>query len=162
MGHIRGLLLDAGGVLTRPVGGRWNPRYDFEELVLARHPGTGEQFATAFAAGQRMLDESPNTADRTEYHLVILGVLGIDDPELLPPLEAPPARPAVELFPDVAPTSDDLAAKGFGMAVVSDTWAGLDRGLAKLGPRGRRHPARLSRRDPRPGPGSDAGRPTAS
>ena len=26
----RGLLLDAGGVLYGPVGGRWNPRLDFE------------------------------------------------------------------------------------------------------------------------------------
>jgi hypothetical protein len=27
---VRGLLLDAGGVLIGPVGGRWSPRFDFE------------------------------------------------------------------------------------------------------------------------------------
>ena len=29
---IQGILFDSGGVLIRPVGGRWNPRYDFEEI----------------------------------------------------------------------------------------------------------------------------------
>jgi hypothetical protein len=32
--RIRGVLFDAGGVLIGPVGGRWNPRYDFEDIVL--------------------------------------------------------------------------------------------------------------------------------
>ena len=33
---IKGALFDSGDTLTRPIGGRWNPRFDFEE-VLARH-----------------------------------------------------------------------------------------------------------------------------
>jgi FMN phosphatase YigB (HAD superfamily) len=32
--QIRGILFDAGGVLIRPIGGRWNPRYDFESIVF--------------------------------------------------------------------------------------------------------------------------------
>lgn len=31
-------MFDAGGVLTRPIGGRWNPRYDFEDIVMSHHP----------------------------------------------------------------------------------------------------------------------------
>ena len=30
---FRGVLFDSGDTLTRPVGGRWNPRFDFEEIV---------------------------------------------------------------------------------------------------------------------------------
>lgn len=139
-GRIRGVLLDAGGVLVRPRGGRWNPRYDFEGIVLARHPDiAADRFPDAFAAGQRVLDESPVTVGRAVYHRAILAALGIDDPDLLPQLEAPPAgptqlhTPVLELYPDVRPTLDDLASKGIGMAVVSDSWAGLDDMLAGLG-----------------------------
>jgi hypothetical protein len=53
----------------------------------------------------------------------MLGVLGIDDPStaLLHELEAPPAGPFVELFPDVRRVLDQLRALGVGMSVVSDT-----------------------------------------
>jgi putative hydrolase of the HAD superfamily len=147
--RIRGVLLDAGGVLIRPRGGRWNPRYDFEGIVLARHPDiAADRFPDAFAAGQRVLDESPVTVGRAVYHRAILAALGIDDPDLLPQLEASAAGPTcrvraagppqlhtpfLELYPDVRPTLDDLESKGIGMAVVSDSWAGLDDMLADLG-----------------------------
>ena len=132
--RIRGLLLDAGGVLTRPIGGRWNPRYDFEQLVLARHPGiSAELFPAAFAIGQRVLDESTKTVDLAAYNRAILEALGIDDPALLARLLAPAAGPVMELYPEVRPTLDDLRAKGIAMAVVSDAWAGLDDLLADLG-----------------------------
>ncbi|NMO55704.1 hypothetical protein HH310_31540 [Actinoplanes sp. TBRC 11911] len=92
--RVRGVLFDSGGVLLRPVGGRWNPRYDFEEIVTAHHPGTPvELFPAAFAAGRRVLDASATTANRTEYHRAMLRVLGVDEPsaELLRELEAPAA-----------------------------------------------------------------------
>src|ERR1041385_7244658 len=38
---VRGLLLDAGGVLYGPVGGRWNPRLDFESVVARFNPALG-------------------------------------------------------------------------------------------------------------------------
>jgi hypothetical protein len=82
---IRGLLLDAGGVLYFPVGGRWNPRLDFEGLVArfspahdpARDPA---RFAAAVAAGNRYLDEANGTGSREDYHRAVLAALGIDDP----------------------------------------------------------------------------------
>ena len=41
-------------MLIRPIGGRRNPRYDFEDVVLAHHPETPvERFPEAFAADQR-------------------------------------------------------------------------------------------------------------
>jgi putative hydrolase of the HAD superfamily len=127
--RIRGILFDAGGVLIRPIGGRWNPRYDFEAVVLAHHPETRiEWFPEAIAAGQRFLDAGSTTADRTRYHRTMLHVLGIHDPSgaLLRELADPPADPALETYPDVRPVLDELAALGVRMAVVSDAWAGLD------------------------------------
>jgi putative hydrolase of the HAD superfamily len=133
---IRGVLFDAGGVLTRPVGGRWNPRYDFEGIVREHHPGVREdRFALAIAAGQRFLDESPTTADRTGYHRVMLAVLGIDDPSarLLHELEAPAAGPVAELYPDVRPVLEELRRRGVRMSVVSDNWGGMEVAFAALG-----------------------------
>jgi putative hydrolase of the HAD superfamily len=102
--RIRGILFDAGGVLIRPIGGRWNPRYDFESIVVAHHPDVRTELCPeAFAAGQRVLDEGTTTANRTDYHRAILRVLGIDHPSaaLLHELEAPSAGPTIEVFPDV-------------------------------------------------------------
>ena len=127
--RIRGVLFDAGGVLIQPIGGRWNPRYDFEDIVVAHHPETrAELFPEAFGMGQQVLDEGTTTANRTDYHRAMLRVLGIDEPSaaLLRELEAPAAGPIVEVFPDVRRVLDQLRASGVRMSVVSDTWAGLE------------------------------------
>ncbi|SNY45352.1 haloacid dehalogenase superfamily, subfamily IA, variant 3 with third motif having DD or ED [Paractinoplanes atraurantiacus] len=134
--RIRGVLFDAGGVLTRPVGGRWNPRYDFETIVLAHHPGLRpELFAPAFAVGQRVLDAGPGTVERARYHRAILAALGIERPSaaLLWELEAPAAGPVIEAYPDVRPALEQLRERGIGMSVVSDNWAGLEAVFAGLG-----------------------------
>jgi hypothetical protein len=53
---VAAVLFDSGGVLTRPVGGRWNPRVDFEEVVRRQAPGlTDRMFAKAAAAGDDFL-----------------------------------------------------------------------------------------------------------
>jgi putative hydrolase of the HAD superfamily len=133
---VGGILFDAGGVLIQPVGGRWNPRYDFEEIVLEHHPEvhTG-LFPEAFAAGQRVLDAGTTTADRTDYHRAMLAVLGVTAPSaaLLRRLEGPPAGPVVEAYPDVVPALDGLRRRGVPMAVVSDSWAGLEDLFEELG-----------------------------
>lgn len=133
---IRGVLFDAGGVLTRPVGGRWNPRFDFESIVVSHHPEVRpEVFPRAIAAGQRFLDADEATANRTAYHRTMLAVLGIAHPSepLLRQLEAPAAGPVLELYPDVLPVLDRLRSAGIRMAVVSDNWAGLESIFAELG-----------------------------
>ena len=134
--RIRGILFDSGDVLIHPIGGRWNPRYDFEDIVIAHHAETPvERFPEAFAAGQRVLDAGTTTPNRTDYHRAMLAALGIDAPSaaLLQALEAPAAGPVVEVFPDVWPVLDRLQALGVGMAVVSDNWAGLEDGYRELG-----------------------------
>ncbi len=123
------MLFDSGGVLIRPVGGRWNPRHDFEEVVLRHQPAIlADLFPAAFEAGQRFLNSSASTPSRADYHRAVLAVLGVDAPAdaLLAELEAPPATPPVELYPDALSVLVQLHASGIPMAVVSDGWAGLD------------------------------------
>ena len=44
---IRGLLLDSGDALIGPRGGRWNPRFDFEEVVSRHHDVAVSELAGA-------------------------------------------------------------------------------------------------------------------
>jgi HAD superfamily hydrolase (TIGR01509 family) len=121
-------MFDSGGVLVRPVGGRWNPRYDFEGIVRDHHPDVDEAlFAPAILVGQRFLDGSPNTAGRADYHRAMLAVLGVGEPgaDLLHRLEAPADGPTLEPYPDVRRTLDRLEHAGVRMSVVSDAWPEL-------------------------------------
>lgn len=134
--RIRGVMFDAGGVLTRPIGGRWNPRSDFEGIVVSHHPHVRENlFPQAIAAGQRFLDAGTATANRIEYHRMMLAVLGIEHPseQLLRQLEAPPAGPVIELYPEVCGVLNQLQLWDIRMSVVSDNWAGLEATFAGLG-----------------------------
>ncbi|MGW2836613.1 HAD family hydrolase [Streptomyces sp. NPDC001493] len=125
---LRAVLFDSGGVLMRPIGGRWNPRADFEETVLAHDPSiTPHRFADAIAAGDRFMDDFPGTPDYDDYHRVVLGNLGLrPTPELLAQLRRD-VHPSVvlELFPDVLGTLAELKRRGVRMAVVSDAWPDL-------------------------------------
>ena len=98
------MLFDSGDTLIRPVGGRWNPRFDFEEIVLRHLPELAvASFPPAFAVGQKLLDAGPATPSLADYHLAILHPLGVrrPPPRLLWELEQPGTRPLVEPFPEV-------------------------------------------------------------
>jgi FMN phosphatase YigB (HAD superfamily) len=126
----RAVLFDSGGVLMRPIGGRWNPRADFEQTVLAHAPGiTPGQFAAAIAAGDEFMAAAGSTPGHDEYHRVILRHLGVRPvPGLLAGLRRPvaPAR-FLETFPEVPRTLRELRRRGVPMAVVSDAWPDLPR-----------------------------------
>jgi putative hydrolase of the HAD superfamily len=122
----RALLLDIGDTLTTPIGGRWNPRFDFETVLARHHPDIHPtSLPAAFAAGDRLLTESERTPSRDEYHRVVLGRLGIAAPTdaLLSELNRPlPFTEVVHLFDDVHPVLGELGRRGVPMAVVSDGW----------------------------------------
>jgi hypothetical protein len=124
----RAVLFDSGGVLVQPIGGRWNPRADFE---LSRDPSiTPRQFAAAIASGDEFMATAPSTRGRDDYHRVILRHLGVrPDPELLAELRRPVAPTAfLETFPEVPETLRELRRRGVPMAVVSDACPGCMRG----------------------------------
>ena len=122
---IRGVLFDTGNTLTRPVGGRWNPRFDFEDVLLRHVPDApSDRFAEAFAAGQRFLDDAATTPPRDDYHRAILDAVGVTTPtrELLEELNGPLEVPPVEPYPEVRGVLERLRARGIRMAIVTDNW----------------------------------------
>ncbi|MGD6740671.1 HAD family hydrolase [Streptomyces sp. BH106] len=133
---LQAVLLDSGGVLMRPIGGRWNPRADFEQTVLAHAPSiTPEQFTAAIAAGDRFFAASSSTPDYDDYHRLMLHHLGVEPTSrLLADLrrEVPPSV-FLETYPDVEETLEELRRRGVRMAVVSDAWPGLPDLHAGLG-----------------------------
>lgn len=102
---------------------------------MTHHPQVREGlFPEAIEAGQRFLDASTATANRTDYHRTMLAALGIDCPseQLLQHLEAPAAGPTIEPYPDVRRVLDQLQLWGVRMSIVSDNWAGLEATFASL------------------------------
>jgi putative hydrolase of the HAD superfamily len=132
---IRGVLLDVGDTLTTPIGGRWNPRFDFESTLAS----FGASYDTAMlpaaiAAGDACLAWMAAGGDRDDYHRAILSVLGVAaSPELLSALDRPlPFSQVIEVFADVRPALITLKEWGLAMAIVSDTGAGARKTYEEL------------------------------
>lgn len=134
---IRGVLWDSGDTLVGPVGGRWNPRLDFEEVLLRHAPhAPQDRFEAAFAAGGAALHAATGTMARDDYHIVILGHLGVPaTAALLEELDRPLDQPVIELFPEAREVLDAVAARGLPQAIVSDNWLGAERLYEQLGAR---------------------------
>lgn len=132
----RALLLDSGGVLMRPIGGRWNPRADFEATVKAHAPHvTDAALAEAISEGDRFMAAATSTPDPDDYHRAMLTGIGVEaSPELLAALVCDVAPTTIlETFPEVILTLTELRARGVPMAVVSDAWPNLPELHAALG-----------------------------
>jgi HAD superfamily hydrolase (TIGR01509 family) len=136
---VAAVLLDSGGVVLRPLGGRWNPRFDFEAVLARHHPEVDldpARLGAAIAAGDQFLHWTPADRARDDYHRHLLAMLGVAEPSaaLLADLDRPlPFAQVVEVFPDVVDTLEALRAGGLRMAVVSDAGPELDRAYAELG-----------------------------
>jgi len=126
---IRGLLLDSGDTVVGPRVGRWNPRFDFEAVLLEHWPeAPQERFAAGVAAGELLLATTQRTPSRADYHRAVLDALGMGapSPELLAELDRPlPPEQLFAVFDDVVPALDALRERGIRMAIVSDNWATL-------------------------------------
>jgi putative hydrolase of the HAD superfamily len=130
------VLFDSGGVLMQPIGGRWNPRADFEEILTAAEPTlTPDDIAAAIAVGHAFLHGADSTPTYDDYHRIILRQLGVEPTEeLLAELTRPvDPRMILETFPEVLPTLRELQRRGVRMAVVSDAWPELPALHAALG-----------------------------
>lgn len=133
---LKAVLFDSGGVLMQPIGGRWNPRADFEPTVLRRYPQiTTSQFVEAISVGDHFMAAAESTPDLDGYHTVMLKHLGVvPSADLLAQLVRPvPATVVLELFDEVVQTLETLRSRGVRMAVVSDAWPSLPQQHADLG-----------------------------
>ena len=121
---IRGVLFDSGDTLVGPRGGRWNPRFDFEGVLLRHAPeAPAHRFASAFAAGENWLRSPEATSSRDDYHRVILAELGVaPTDELLAELAAPLEVPVFEAFPEAPGVLDRLREAGVKLAIVTNNW----------------------------------------
>lgn len=120
----------------QPIGGRWNPRADFEPTVLPRAAHLdAARFAEAIVVGDRFMASAPSTPDLDAYHRVMLEHLDVEPTaDLLAALVAPvPATEVLEVFDDVLPTLEALRERGVRTAVVSDAWPNLPSLHADLG-----------------------------
>lgn len=111
-----------------PIGGRWNPRADFEDILRSHFPAlTDADLAEAITAGDAFFAEAVTTPDYDDYHRVMLRRIGIEpSADLLADLRRPvDVNVILEVFPDVLPTLQVLKERGIRMAVVSDAWAEL-------------------------------------
>lgn len=130
------VLFDSGGVLMQPIGGRWNPRPDFESTLTAAVPALRpDEIAAAIAVGDAFLHGAEITPPYQDYYRVILRELGVEPTaELLADLTRPvDPRSILETFPEVLPTLRELRRRGVRMAVVSDAWPELPALHAALG-----------------------------
>ena len=130
MGSIRGVLLDSGGVLIRPIGGRWNPRRDFEPTVLEVAPHLTEaDFARAIDAGERFFETAPPDATRDDYHRALLDEIDVPVTESLLATLGRPLEPntIVEPFPEVLDVLHELRRRGLRLGCVTDNGPGIER-----------------------------------
>jgi FMN phosphatase YigB (HAD superfamily) len=120
----------------QPIGGRWNPRADFENLLNAAVPGLDAvDIAAAIAVGDAYMARSATTVAYGDYYRVILRELDVEPTDdLIAHLTRPvDPRTIVEIFPEVLSTLRELQRRGVRMAVVSDAWSGLPDMHAALG-----------------------------
>jgi putative hydrolase of the HAD superfamily len=123
VGSIRGVLLDSGGVLIHPIGGRWNPRLDFEPTVLEVAPHLTEaDFARAIEAGERYFERVQAHSNADDYHRALLEEIDVPaTAALLEALSRPlPAATILEPFPEVLDVLEDLRGRGIRLACVTD------------------------------------------
>jgi putative hydrolase of the HAD superfamily len=130
---VRGVLFDLGDTLVRPIGGRWNPRYDFEAVLRRHQPDVDtEGMDEAIAAGEAFLAGLTITPPRADYHRAVLAALGVPDPDdrLLQELDRPLDVSPLEPFPEVRGVLEVLRRRRVPMAVVTDNWGTFQPGRA--------------------------------
>jgi hypothetical protein len=135
---IRGVLLDVGDTLTTPIGGRWNPRADFEDTLADFGASYGAALLQpAMAAGDQYLNQmaAQGGGDRDDYHRAVLAVLDVTaTPELLAALDRPLRCDQIfEVFSDVRPALTTLKQWGLALAIVSDVGPGARKTYEELG-----------------------------
>jgi putative hydrolase of the HAD superfamily len=130
---VRGVLFDLGDTLVRPIGGRWNPRFDFEAVLRRHRPDVDtEQMHAAIAVGEEFLARSSITPPRDDYHRAVLAALGVTEPDdrLLRDLDRPLDVSPLEPYPEVRGVLDELRRRAVPMAVVTDNWGTFPSGRA--------------------------------
>jgi putative hydrolase of the HAD superfamily len=131
----RAVLLDSGGVLIRPVNGRWMPSPALEQALADRgHPCEADQLDAAHTEAYRYLDEvhgDPITEEHeelavmTRYYELLLAELGLAEARELARDLAGRGRDHIEPYDWTEPVLRELHARGITTVIVSDSWPSL-------------------------------------
>jgi HAD superfamily hydrolase (TIGR01509 family) len=140
------VILDSGGVLIRPVDGRWFPPPAFRQVLKRRALSWDiESLEAALQVGMSYLAEvhsTPITDEAAErsvwlrYHRLVLEALRIeaDSPALAEEItHLWETDISVEPYPWTVPTLVELRSRGIPIVVLSDSWPSLRRWFAELG-----------------------------
>jgi putative hydrolase of the HAD superfamily len=132
---IEGVLLDSGGVLMGPRGGRWWPIYGFERIVRAHCPTASfASLESALVPAMAYMARTHPHEDWREFNRFVVEGIGVEPTDaMLDEIAAIRAVDAVEVFEDVVPCLEALRARAIRMAVVSDAWPDLPELHADLG-----------------------------
>lgn len=137
---IRGVILDSGGVLIRPIGGEWFPTMSLEQVV-AEHgiAWQRDRLAAALAAGNAYLDavhhvplrdEVAERAVMVRYQEVILEGIGVTRHRTALASEIQrreEARDVVEPYEWTVEVLTELRARSITVVVLSNAWPSLRR-----------------------------------
>ncbi len=144
-GDIKGILLDSGDTLVRPLGGTWLPGHHFREVLAAR--GVREldwgQLEAGIQEGLRYLTDnhrlSTEDEERAQFQVfydILLKRMGLASPphDLSWTLaDVLVSVPNFEVFPDTHPALNALQEAGVELGILSNTWPSLDRKYRLLG-----------------------------
>ena len=142
---IRGILLDSGDTLVRPIEGRWWPGSRFYDILAARgiQDLQWNRMNRALQEAMRYLERHHHLATEDEergqfqaYYTILLGTLGLPSPPKRVTYEL--ARALVDGI-DIVPFSDTrrvlrkLRDRGYSLGLVSNAWPSLERKYRSLG-----------------------------
>ena len=135
---IRGSLLDVGDTLTTPIGGRWNPRVDFEDTLadsepVMTPPSFSPQWPPETSTSTKWRPKGGG--DRDDYHRAVLEVLNVTAaPDLLAALDRPLRFDQIfEVSSDVRPALTTLKQWGLALATVADVGPGARKAYEEFG-----------------------------
>jgi HAD superfamily hydrolase (TIGR01509 family) len=141
-----GVILDSGGVLIRPVNGRWFPPPAFLHVLKRRALAWDmESLDAALQVGGRFLDEVHSTpqadpgAERLvwlRYHQLVLDALRIEADSAVLAEEITDlweTEICVEPYPWTMPTLVQLHGRDIRTVILSDAWPSLRRWFTELG-----------------------------
>jgi putative hydrolase of the HAD superfamily len=144
-GLIRGILLDSGDTLVRPIGGEWLPGRAFRALVAARGLNALEwsRLDRALRVGMAYLEANHHLTTEEEecgqfqvFCEQILQELGHSAPAQELAREIATAmvyETGIESFPDTIPMLERWQSRGLRLGIISNCWPSLDRHYRALG-----------------------------
>jgi putative hydrolase of the HAD superfamily len=142
---IKGILLDVGNTLVRPIGGSYWPgpyfrgiidAYGVNDIDLSKMEAACDAGMAYLEKHHYVLTEEEERKQLYQYYDIVLKHLGLPEPsyDLLQKLaDAAVDKLEMELYPDVMTALEEFSERQLKLCVVSSAWPSLERKLHELG-----------------------------